>query len=168
MHGQYNILYLCTGNSARSIMAESITNGMHDKRVRAFSAGSKPTGVVHPVALDLLTTLRLPTEGLRSKSWDEFAELGAPVMDLIITVCDRAANETCPTWQGHPLTSHWSIPDPVAVEGTPVEVRHAFREALRILQRRIEYLVSFRDDKLDKLAMRNLLDKIADGATGAT
>ena len=160
MHGHYNILFLCTANSARSIMAEAVTNGARDPRINAFSAGSTPSGTVHPVALDLLRTVNLPTEGLRSKSWNEFAAPDAPHMDIIITVCDRAAGESCPVWPGHPLTSHWSVPDPAATTGSALDVRNAFREALRILQRRIEFLTNFPNHALDNIAMRNLLDEV--------
>lgn len=127
---KYNVLFICSGNSARSIIAETIANQLGRERLRAFSAGSQPTGSVHPMALRVLGNIGLPAEGLRSKSWNEFAEPGAPEMDLVITVCDRAAEEHCPVWPGHPLTARWSVPDPAQVEGTAQEVEDAFRKAL--------------------------------------
>ena len=136
-----NVLFLCTGNSARSILSESLLNRLGDGRFRAFSAGSKPVGRVNPGALELLQRRGYPTEGLRSKSWDEFAGPGAPAMDYIITVCNNAAGETCPVWPGHPATEHWDIADPAGVGETDDERRAAFEEAYAVLQKRIEKFV---------------------------
>jgi arsenate reductase len=136
-----NVLFLCTGNSARSILSESLLNRLGDGRFRAFSAGSKPVGRVNPGALELLQRRGYPTEGLRSKSWDEFAGAGAPAMDYIITVCNNAAGETCPVWPGHPATEHWDIDDPAGVGNTDEERRAAFEEAYAVLQKRIEKFV---------------------------
>ncbi len=131
----YNVLFLCTGNSARSILAESLTNQWGNGQVRGYSAGSHPKGVVHPIALELLQKLQFPTAALRSKAWDEFAEPGAPRIDLVITVCDSAAGEVCPIWPGHPLKVHWGIPDPAAVEGSESEKWAAFLEAFQVLEK---------------------------------
>jgi arsenate reductase (thioredoxin) len=133
-----NVLFLCTGNSARSIMAEALLNHLAGDRFKGFSAGSFPKGQVHPLALETLAANHLPTGGYRSKSWDEFAAPGAPTMDFIFTVCDQAAAEVCPMWPGHPTTAHWGIPDPAAVTGSDEVRRRAFREAFLALQRRIE------------------------------
>jgi len=138
----YNVLFLCTGNSARSILAESLINHWGEGRFRGFSAGSHPRGAVHPLAIELLRQMNLPTEGLRSKSWDEFAAAGTPRIDLVVTVCDNAAAEVCPVWPGHPATAHWGIPDPAAVEGTPEQRMAAFRDALGTLERRIRAFVA--------------------------
>src|SRR6516162_7472432 len=138
----YNVLFLCTGNSARSILAESLLNHLGAGRFRAFSAGSFPKGTVHPMALDLLKQVGLPTVGLRSKSWDEFAKAGAPVMDFVFTVCDNAAGEVCPIWPGKPVTAHWGIADPAALEGPVDEKAAAFRRALLELEARIELFIS--------------------------
>ena len=137
-----NVLFLCTGNSARSILSESLLNRLGDGRFRAFSAGSKPVGRVNPGALELLQRRGYPTEELRSKSWDEFAAAGAPAMDYIITVCNNAAGETCPVWPGHPATEHWDIDDPAGVGETDEERRAAFEEAYAVLQKRIEKFVA--------------------------
>jgi arsenate reductase len=137
-----NVLFLCTGNSARSILAESLVNHWGKGRFKGHSAGSFPKGRVNPLALELLNDLHLPTEGLRSKSWDEFARPGAPVMDFVITVCDQAAGEACPLWPGRPITAHWGIPDPAAVGGSEAEKKQAFREALRELERRIKLFLA--------------------------
>jgi arsenate reductase len=152
-----NILFLCTGNSARSILAEVITNSLSlsKDRFRAFSAGSHPKGAVHPFALDLIRQLRLPAAGLRSKSWDEFAKADAPPMDFVITVCDQAAGEPCPFWPGQPVTAHWGMPDPAAVEGTDDEKRRAFSDTANTLRRRIELLANLPLDKLDRLSLQN-------------
>lgn len=157
-----NILYLCTGNSARSIMAEALTNHLSAGGVkfRAFSAGSHPKGEVHPLALALLRELNMPTEGLRSKSWDEFAAPGAPHLDFVVTVCDQAASEECPVWLGQPMTAHWGIPDPAAVQGSPDERRRAFRDTFLILRRRIELFASLPFDKLQGLALQEHLNQI--------
>lgn len=145
-----NALFLCTANSARSIMAEVLLNHLGRGRFRAWSAGSHPGGIVNPFAIETLKGMGLPTEGLRSKSWDEFAEPDAPRMDLILTVCDNAAGEVCPIWPGKPITAHWGVADPAAVRGTDDQVRAAFREAALILRRRIELLVSLPAAALDK------------------
>jgi protein-tyrosine-phosphatase len=138
----YNVLFLCTGNSARSILAEQLLNHLGRGKFRAFSAGSHPKGQVHPIALALLREMKLPTEGLRSKSWDEFAQPGAPTLDFIFTVCDNAAGEVCPVWPGHPVTGHWGIDDPAAVEGSDAEKRQGFRDAFHELEARIQSFVS--------------------------
>jgi len=139
-----HVLFLCTGNSARSIMAEAILDHWGKGLFKGHSAGSYPKGAVHPMALALLAQLQMPTATLRSKSWDEFAQAGAPIMDFIFTVCDNAAGEVCPVWPGHPVTAHWGLPDPAAAEGTPAERMLAFREAFRILELRIRYFLTFR------------------------
>ena len=151
----YNVLFLCTGNSARSIMAESILNDVGRGRFRAYSAGSQPTGRVNPLALDLLRENRLPADDLRSKSWEEFAKPGAPVMDFVITVCDDAAGEVCPVWPGQPMTAHWGMPDPAAAGGTPELQRKAFRDACHTLLGRIRILSSLPVGKLDRLSLQN-------------
>jgi arsenate reductase (thioredoxin) len=158
----FNVLFLCTGNSARSILAEAILNHLPigRGRFRAFSAGSHPAGAVNPYALDLLREQRLPVDGLRSKSWDEFAGPGAPAMDFVFTVCDQAAAEPCPFWPGQPVTAHWGVPDPAAVGGTDEEKRRAFRDALLTLRRRIELFTSLPFDKLSVLALRDRLNEI--------
>jgi protein-tyrosine-phosphatase len=158
----FNVLFLCTGNSARSILAEALLNHLPvgRGRFRAFSAGSHPGGRVNPSALDLLREQRLPVEGLRSKSWDEFAEPGAPEMDFVFTVCDQAAAEPCPFWPGQPVTAHWGVPDPAAVGGTDEEKRRAFRDAFLVLRRRIELFTSLPFDKLSVLALRERLTEI--------
>jgi len=149
----YNVLFLCTGNSARSILAEAILNKEGKGRFKAFSAGSYPRGAVHPLALALLERKGFPTEGLRSKAWDEFAQPGAPTLDFIFTVCDNAAGEVCPVWPGHPMTAHWGQPDPAAVEGTELDKTNAFRDAFRMLERRIEMLTSLPMASLDQLSI---------------
>jgi arsenate reductase len=156
----YNVLFLCTGNSARSIMAEALMNQIGGRRFKAFSAGSFPAGKVNPLALDLLDRARMPHEGARSKSWDEFAKPGAPRMDFILTVCDNAAGEVCPVWPGKPVTAHWGVPDPAAVEGTDEEKRAAFQHAATLLRRRIELLANLPIDKLDALSMQAKLREI--------
>jgi protein-tyrosine-phosphatase len=156
----YEVLFLCTGNSARSILAEVLLNHRGKGRFRAYSAGSFPKGAVHPLALDLLRTLALPVAGLRSKSWDEFAAPGAPEMDFIFTVCDQAAGETCPIWPGKPMTAHWGLPDPAAATGSESARRQAFREALRVLENRIKLFTSLPLDALDRLAVKNKLAEI--------
>jgi len=151
-----NLLFLCTGNSARSILAEAITNSLtiSKGRFRAFSAGSHPKGAVHAFALDLLRQLRLPAAGLRSKSWDEFARPDAPRMDFVISVCDQAAGEQCPFWPGQPMTAHWGMPDPAAVEGSEEQKRRAFSDTANMLRRRIELFASLPFEKLDRLALQ--------------
>jgi arsenate reductase len=156
----YNVLFICTGNSARSIMAEATMNRLGRGRFRAFSAGSHPAGSVHPLALHLLEKLHLPTEGLRSKSWDEFAAEGAPPLDLVFTVCDRAAGESCPLWPGQPLTAHWGVPDPAAATGSDEEKLAAFKSTQVTLSRRIELLLSLPLEKLDRLSLQRTLADI--------
>jgi arsenate reductase len=156
----YNVLFLCTGNSARSIMAEAILNQLGRGRFKAYSAGSFPTGRVNPFALEMLKTAGLRTDGFRSKGWDEFAGAGAPRMDFIFTVCDNAAGEVCPVWPGKPVTAHWGVPDPAAVEGTDEAKRAAFRDAAATLRRRIELLVNLPMASLDKMAIKSRLDQI--------
>lgn len=155
----YNVLFLCTGNSARSILAEVMMNHAGRGRLRAYSAGSFPAGKVNRFAIEFLRSVQLPTEGLRSKSWDEFAKPGAPAMDFILTVCDNAAGEVCPIWPGKPVTAHWGVADPAAVQGTDEEKRAAFREAATILRRRIEMLASLPLEKLDALSIRAKLQQ---------
>lgn len=159
-HPQYRVLFLCTGNSARSIMAEAILNQKGAPTFAAFSAGSHPAGRVHPFALEQLVLTRLPTTGLRSKSWDEFAKPGAPKFDFVFTVCDNAARETCPVWPGQPMTAHWGVPDPAAVEGSPEQVERAFREAFFLLDRRISLFLSLPLASLAKLAIQKAIDHI--------
>jgi len=155
-----NVLFLCTGNSARSILAEAFLNAEGKGRFRAFSAGSFPKGAVNPFALALLGQLGYPTDGLRSKSWDEFAIAGGPQMDFVFTVCDQAAGEVCPVWPGQPMTAHWGIPDPAAVQGSDAEKMQAFREALRMLANRIGVFAELPFDKLDRLKLKARLDDI--------
>jgi len=149
----YNVLFLCTGNSARSILAESILNDRGNGRFRAYSAGSRPKGAVNPRALALLERMGLPTAGLRSKAWDEFAQPGAPPLDFVFTVCDDAAGEVCPVWPGQPMTAHWGQPDPVAVQGSELDQTNAFRDAFRMLERRIALFTSLPMASLDRLAL---------------
>jgi arsenate reductase (thioredoxin) len=156
----YKVLFLCTGNSARSIMAEVLLNHLGRGRFNAFSAGSHPTGQVHSLALDTLATSGLSTSGLRSKSWDEFARPDAPPIDFILTVCDSAAKEVCPVWPGNAATAHWAIDDPAAVRGSEEERRAAFRNAAHVLRRRIETLVSLSDAALAAMSVRATLDEI--------
>ena len=155
-----DVLFLCTGNSARSILAGSILNRLGEGRFRAFSAGSHPKGRVHPLAIDLLKSRGMPTGGLRSKSRDEFAAAGAPEMDIVVTVCDDAAGEVCPIWPGKPLTSHWGVPDPAAVEGDELTRKNAFRDACRRLESRIRLLTRLRVADLDRLSLKSKLDEI--------
>lgn len=150
----FNVLFLCTGNSARSILAEGLLNGLAGDRFRAYSAGSTPKGEVHPLALATLASYSLPVDGYRSKSWDEFAAPDAPRMDFIITVCDNAAGEVCPFWPGHPLTAHWGVPDPASHAGSEAERAKAFHDAARMLKRRIELFLSLPHDKLDALSLQ--------------
>jgi protein-tyrosine-phosphatase len=156
----YNVLFLCTGNSARSILAESLINHWGKGRFKGYSAGSFPKGTVHPYALDLLRKLGLPCEAMRSKSWDEFATPDAPKMDFIFTVCDQAAGEPCPVWPGNPMTAHWGVPDPAAVEGSEIEQRQAFRDGFRALENRIKLFTSLSMPALDRLALKRELDSI--------
>lgn len=156
----YNVLFLCTGNSARSILAEAILNHKSQGAFTAYSAGSQPAGAVRPEALRQLQAAGIPTEGLRSKSWDEFAMPGAPAMDFIFTVCDNAANEVCPYWPGHPTTAHWGVPDPAAVKGTPEEIDRAFCDAFSILERRIGLFLSLPLTTLEDMAIQREIDSI--------
>ena len=156
----YNVLFLCTGNSARSIIAEALLNKHGAGRFRAYSAGSQPKGAVQPYALDLLRRVGFPTEGLRSKSWGEFAEPGAPIMDFVFTVCDNAAKEVCPVWPGRPISAHWGVPDPAAVRGTQAEVERAFRDAFLTLERRIGLFLSLPLASLEGLAIKREVENI--------
>jgi arsenate reductase len=156
----YHVLFLCTGNSARSILAESLLNHWGRRKFRGFSAGSFPKGRLHPMAIELLERLNLPTEGLRSKGWDEFAAPGAPPLDFIVTVCDNAAGEVCPIWPGKPMTAHWGIADPAAVDGTDVEKAFAFRAALKELESRIKLLVDLPIASLDRMKLQESLRAI--------
>jgi arsenate reductase (thioredoxin) len=156
----YNVLFLCTGNSARSILAECVLNRLGKGKFKALSAGSFPKGEVHPYALELLGRQNYPTKQLRSKSWNEFAKPGAEPLDFVFTVCDNAAGEVCPVWPGQPMTAHWGLPDPAAVDGTETERRSAFAEALRMLHNRISIFVSLPIKSLDKLSLQNRLREI--------
>jgi len=160
MQGPYNVLFLCTGNSARSIMAEAILNGKGRPNFTAHSAGSHPSGIVRPEALKQIEIAKLPTAGFRSKSWEEFARPDAPKLDFVFTVCDSAANEVCPVWPGQPMTAHWGIPDPAAVKGTPEEIQRAFRDAFFLLQRRINLFLSLPLHSIDKMALQREVDNI--------
>jgi arsenate reductase len=158
--GRYNVLFLCTGNSARSIMAEAILNRKGQPTFTAYSAGSHAAGRVRPEAIKQLEMAHLPTAGLRSKNWDEFAKPGAPKMNFVFTVCDNAAKEACPIWPGQPMTAHWGVPDPAAVEGAPEEIERAFREAFMILDRRISLFLCLPLSSLEKLAIQKEIDRI--------
>ena len=157
---KYNVLFLCTGNSARSIMAEAILNQKEKPTFHAYSAGSQPTGRVRPEALKQLELAKLPIDGLRSKNWDEFAKAGAPHLDFVFTVCDNAAKEVCPIWPGQPMTAHWGIPDPASVSGTSEVVERAFRDAFVTLDRRINLFLSLPLASLDALAIKTEIDRI--------
>ncbi len=161
-HKPFNVLFLCTGNSARSILAEAAMNNLSVSlgKFKAYSAGSQPRGEVNPFAIDLLQRAHLSTEGLRSKSWDEFAQPGAPGLDFVFTVCDQAAGEQCPYWPGQPMTAHWGMPDPAAVEGTDEQKRRAFSDTFLVLRRRIELFASLPFEKLDKLALQKRVSEI--------
>jgi len=159
-HPQYRVLFLCTGNSARSIMAEAILSKKGAPTFAAYSAGSHPTGRVHPLALQQLELARLPGADLRSKNWDEFAKPDAPKFDFVFTVCDNAAREICPVWPGQPMTAHWGVPDPAAIEGPPERIERAFREAFLLLDRRISLFLSLPLASLDKLAIQKAIDHI--------
>lgn len=152
-----NVLFLCTGNSARSILAESLLNHWGKGLFKGFSAGSFPKGEVHPIAIDLLKQFGMPTEGLRSKSWNEFAQSGAPKMDYIFTVCDQAAGEVCPVWPGQPITAHWGLADPAAVRPSEMEQVLAFREAFRILEARIRFFLTFRFKELKRDELQRMV-----------
>jgi arsenate reductase len=156
----YNVLFLCTGNSARSILGEAILNKIGKGKFVAYSAGSQPKGAVPPQPLALLQRLGFPTEGLRSKSWDEFAQPGAPLLDFVFTVCDNAANEVCPFWPGQPVTAHWGVPDPAAVQGTEAEITAAFRDTLVLLQKRIGLFANLPVRSLDRMSLKKRLDEI--------
>lgn len=158
----YNILFLCTGNSARSILAEAILNHIGKRRFRGYSAGSQPKGEVHPLAIDLLKSLGMPSEGFRSKRWDEFAEPGAPKMDFVFTICDNAAGEACPVWPGNPITAHWGAPDPAAVEGDEMVRKNAFRIAYRQLENRIRLFANIKIRELDRLSLRQKVNEIGE------
>jgi arsenate reductase (thioredoxin) len=155
-----NVLFLCTGNSARSIMAETILNSVGGGRFKGYSAGSHPTGRVNPFALDLIKSNRFPVSGLRSKDWTEFAEAGAPQLDFVFTVCDKAAGEVCPVWPGQPVTAHWGVEDPAGVEGSDEEKRRAFSKAWHVLTNRIRIFSSLPLDKLDRISLKKKLDDI--------
>jgi arsenate reductase len=159
-HRIYNVLFICTHNSARSILAEAILNQNGAGRFQAFSPGSHPAGVVNPRALDLLERNHFSTLGLRSKNWEEFAAPGAPVMDYVLTVCDQAAGEVCPVWPGQPMTAHWGVPDPAAVEGDEEAVSNAFKDAFIVLNRRIALFLSLPLEKLNKLSLQKELTQI--------
>jgi arsenate reductase len=160
MEKHYNVLFLCTGNSARSIMAEGILNGRKNPHFTAYSAGSFPSGKVRPEALQQLALANLPTEGARSKSWSEFAKPGAPVMDFVFTVCGAAAKEVCPIWPGQPMTAHWGVADPAAAEGITEQIERAFRDAFVTLSRRINLFLSLPLASLDTLAIKKEVDRI--------
>ena len=160
MQKSYNVLFLCTGNSARSIMAEAIMNSKGQPNFVAYSAGSHPSGAVRPEALRQLETANLPTSGLRSKGWDEFSRPDSPKMDFVFTVCDNAANEVCPVWPGQPMTAHWGVPDPAAVRGTEEQVAKAFRDAFFLLDRRISLFLSLPLATLSRLSLKKEIDDI--------
>ncbi|MGJ7522126.1 arsenate reductase ArsC [Variovorax sp. LT1P1] len=156
----HNVLFICTGNSARSILAEGLLNQLGGNRFKAFSAGSHPKGAVHPLALETLRTLHIEDRGYSSKSWGEFAKAGAATMDFVITVCDQAAGEMCPVWPGQPITAHWGLPDPAAVEGSEEEKKRAFMDTAVTLKRRIEFMLSLPMDKLERMAIQHEMSEI--------
>ncbi len=160
MKSHYNVLFLCTGNSARSIMAEGILNAKGETRFTAYSAGSHPSGKVRPEALRQLEAAHIPTGSLRSKSWEDFSRADAPKLDFVFTVCDNAAKEVCPVWPGQPVTAHWGVADPAAVDGTEEEIQKAYRDAFFLLDRRIALFLSLPIASLDKLALKKQLDEI--------
>lgn len=160
MQALYNVLFLCTGNSARSVMAEAILNHKGKPAFTAYSAGSHPSGTVRPEALQQIELARMSTAGLRSKNWDEFSRPGSPEMQFVFTVCDNAAKETCPLWPGQPMTAHWGISDPAAVQGTPDEIQRAFRDAFFLLDRRISLFLALPLAALDRLALKKEIDRI--------
>jgi arsenate reductase len=168
MQGNYDVLFLCTGNSARSIMAEAVMNYRGKPHFQAFSAGSHPSGAVRPEALAQLKAAHIPVEGLRSKSWDEFALPDAPKLDFVFTVCDNAANEVCPVWPGQPMTAHWGVPDPAVVQGSAQEIERAFRDAYFILERRITLFLLLPFKSLDSLSLKKELDNIGHAAAPVT
>jgi protein-tyrosine-phosphatase len=166
----FNVLFLCTGNSARSVMAEAILNRLGQGKFRAFSAGSQPKGQIHPYTLDLLRKTNFDVSGMRSKSWLEFAQPDAPQLDFVFTVCDDAAGETCPVWPGQPMTAHWGVPDPAAAKGNEAEIRFAFADTMRMLTNRISIFVSLPLASLDRLSLQKRLDAIGkteDAKSGA-
>ena len=167
MQKSYNVLFLCTGNSARSIMAEAIMNHKGRHNFAAYSAGSHPSGSVRPETLRQLKAAHLPVQGFRSKSWDEFAKPGAPKLDFVFTVCDNAANEVCPVWPGQPMTAHWGVPDPAAVRGSEEQVEKAFRDAFFLLDRRISLFLSLPLSTLNGLSLKKEIDKIGRPVTTA-
>jgi len=156
----YNVLFVCTGNSARSILAEGLMNHLGQGRFKAFSAGSHPTGVVNPLALQTLAGLHLPAEGYRSKNWAEFAQPGAPALDFVFTVCDKAAGEVCPVWPGQPMTAHWGVPDPAAVEGSEAQRSQAFLDTALALRRRIQLMLALPMATLDQLSLQKAIRDI--------
>ena len=160
----YSVLFLCTGNSARSILAEAILNKLGKGKFVAYSAGSDPKGVVNPYTIALLARLDYSTEGLRSKSWDEFAQPGSPDLDFVFTVCDNAANEVCPVWPGQPMTAHWGVPDPAAVSGDARTIERAFKDAYQVLQRRIELFANLPVKSLDRISLKKRIDEIGKDA----
>ena len=160
----FNVLFICTGNSARSILAEGLMTSLGRGRFKAYSAGSHPTGMVHPMALSTLATLHVPSEGFRSKYWDEFAQPGAPEFDFVFTVCDNAAGEICPIWPGQPMTAHWGVADPAAVQGSDEQKARAFMDAAVLLKRRIELMLSLPMSTLTGLSLQSEIDRI--GRTG--
>ena len=160
MENHYNVLFLCTGNSARSIMAEAILNHKGKPAFTAYSAGSHPSGTVRPEAIEQLESAHIPATGVRSKSWDEFARSGAPEMHFVFTICDNAAKETCPLWPGQPMTAHWGVPDPAAVEGNSVEVARAYRDAFFLLDRRINLFLAVPLAALSRLALKKEVERI--------
>ena len=160
MSKTYNVLFLCTGNSARSIMAEAILNHKGKPTFTAYSAGSHPTGIVRPEALRQIEAAHLPTQGLRSKDWSEFAQPGAPHLHFVFTVCDNAAKEVCPVWPGQPMTAHWGVPDPASVAGTAEQIERAFRDAFMILERRMSLFLCLPIASLDALAIKKEIDRI--------
>jgi arsenate reductase (thioredoxin) len=160
MLGHFNVLFLCTGNSARSIMAEAIMNQKGQPKFTAYSAGSHPAGAVRPEAIRQLESAHLPTQNLRSKNWSEFEQPGAPQLDFVFTVCDNAAKEVCPIWPGQPMTAHWGVPDPAAVEGSEKDIERAYRDAFMTLERRISLFLCLPLATIDKLAIKKEIDKI--------
>jgi arsenate reductase len=168
MQGNYNVLFLCTGNSARSVMAEGILNSKGRPRFHAYSAGSHPSGTVRPEALRQLKIAHISTGNFRSKSWDEFAQPGAPALDFVFTVCDNAAQEVCPIWPGQPMTAHWGVPDPAAARGSEAEVERAFRDAFFILDRRISLFLCLPIATLDRLSLKKELDSIGQASAPVT
>lgn len=167
MTGKFNVLFLCTGNTARSVLAEGILRKLGNRHFNAYSAGSQPKGIVNPFALKVLAAQGFPAVGYRSKSWDEFARADAPKMDFIFTVCDSAAGEACPYWPGHPTSAHWGIEDPAAVQGSDDDKERAFKQAFHFMHKRIEAFVALPFDRLDETSLREALKKIGtlDGAT---